>query len=97
MDEIISSLSLQESEEDLEGDEEDLIVMRLVREIQEKDGQLQMAAEIGQTLLEKNEKLAEQVCWPSHGSRSVSKSSANPHIVIYQNTTLTGRVTARFQ
>ena len=35
--------------------------MRLMQEVQEKDSQLQMAAEIGQSLLGKNELLAEQL------------------------------------
>eukprot|EP01051_Picozoa_sp_SAG22_P038436 SAG22_NODE_19706_length_272_cov_0.878613_1_plen_80_part_10 len=54
-------MSMADSDEDLDDEDEDAFVLRLMREIQAKDSQLQMAAEIGQSLLEKNETLAEQV------------------------------------
>jgi hypothetical protein len=48
------------SNEEEDEDEQDAM-MRLMSELQDKDGQLQMAAEIGSSLLEKNEKLSMKV------------------------------------
>ena len=50
MDEIVRSLSLQESE-GIDGEEDETVAMNLMREIQEKEAQLQMAAEIGQSCI----------------------------------------------
>ena len=48
------------SDEELEYDAEDIVAVMMAK-IEEKEDQLRMAAEIGQSLLQKNEQLAEQV------------------------------------
>ena len=47
------------SDEELQYDEEDIVAVMMAK-IEEKEDQLRMAAEIGQSLLQKNEQLAEQ-------------------------------------
>ncbi len=57
---MMATMGFGSDDEEQEYDEEDIVAVLMAR-IEEKEDQLRMAAEIGQSLLQKNEQLAEQV------------------------------------
>ena len=57
---MMATMGFGSDDEEQEYDEEDIVAVMMAR-IEEKEDQLRMAAEIGQSRLQKNEQLAEQV------------------------------------